>query len=79
MWEKEVLPPSSPDCNPLDNFVWGVSKIKVKAKPHNRIKDLFQKMKVLVGFLDRDTVAKAYKRFRSRINAFITANNHFLE
>jgi hypothetical protein len=36
-------------------------------------------MKVLVGFLDRDIVAKAYKRFRSRIEAFITANNHFLE
>jgi hypothetical protein len=36
-------------------------------------------MKVLVGSLDRDTVAKACKRFRSRIEAFITANNHFLE
>jgi hypothetical protein len=34
-------------------------------------------MKVLVGFLDRDTMAKACKR--SRIEAFITANNHFLE
>jgi hypothetical protein len=27
VWEKEVLPPSSPDCNPLDNFVWGVSEL----------------------------------------------------
>ncbi len=26
-------------------------------------------MKALVGSLDRDTVAKAYKRFRSRIEA----------
>jgi hypothetical protein len=79
VWEKEVLPPSSPDCNPLNNFVCGVSDLKVNAKPHNRIEDLFQKMKVLVGFLDRDTMAKACKRFRSRIEAFITANNHFLE
>jgi hypothetical protein len=59
--------------------VLGVSELKVNAKPHNRIQDLFQKMKVLVGFLDRDTMAKACKRFRSRIEAFITANNHFLE
>jgi hypothetical protein len=36
-------------------------------------------MKGLVGFLDRDTMAKACKRFRSRIEAFIAANNHFLE
>ncbi len=79
MWEKEVLPPSSLDCNPLNNFVWGVSELKVNAKLHNRIEDLFQKMKVLVGFLHRDTMAKAFKRFRSRIEAFITANNHFLE
>jgi hypothetical protein len=36
-------------------------------------------MKGLLGFLDRDTMAKACKRFRSRIEAFITVNNHFLE
>jgi hypothetical protein len=35
-------------------------------------------MKALVGSLDRDTVAKA-KRFRSRIEAVLTANNHFIE
>ncbi len=31
------------------------------------------------GVLDRDTVAKACKRFRSRIEAVLTANNHFIE
>ncbi len=42
VWEKEVLPPSSPDCNPLDYFVWGVSELLVIAKPHkNKIEDLF--------------------------------------
>ncbi len=25
VWEKEIWPPSSPDCNPLDYFVWGVT------------------------------------------------------
>ncbi len=38
-----------------------------------------QKMKVLVGSLDRDTVAKACKRFRSRIEAVLIVNNHFIE
>ena len=36
-------------------------------------------MKALVGSLDRDTVVKACKRFRSRIEAVLTANNHFIE
>jgi hypothetical protein len=27
VWEKEVEPPSSPDCNHLDYFVWGVSEL----------------------------------------------------
>jgi hypothetical protein len=27
VWEKEVGPPSSPDCNPLNYFVCGVSKL----------------------------------------------------
>ncbi len=37
------------------------------------------KMKALVGSLDRDTVVKAFKRFRSRIEVVITNNNHFIE
>jgi hypothetical protein len=31
VWDKEVLPPSSPDCAHLDYFVLGVSKLIVKA------------------------------------------------
>jgi hypothetical protein len=36
-------------------------------------------MKALVGSLDRDTMVKACKRFRSRIEAVLTNNNHFIE
>ncbi len=39
-------------------FVWGVSELQVTAKPHNKIEDLFQKMKEVKGSLDRDTKAK---------------------
>ncbi len=59
MWEKEFRSTSQPDFNPLDYFVCGVSELKVDAKPHNKIEDLIQKMKALVGSLERDTVAKA--------------------
>jgi hypothetical protein len=36
-------------------------------------------MKALVGTLDRDTVAKACWRFKSRIEAFVTDESHFIE
>ena len=27
VWDKEVWPPSSPDCRLLDDFMWGVSEL----------------------------------------------------
>jgi hypothetical protein len=54
VWEKEVWPPSSPNYSLLDFFVRGVSELLVNAKLRNRIKDLIQKMKVGMEFLDRD-------------------------
>jgi hypothetical protein len=79
MWEKEVWPPSSPDCNPNDYFVWGVTELRVNKKPHNKTEDLIQKIKEVMGSLYRDTVAKACKRFRSRIEAVVAADGDFIE
>jgi hypothetical protein len=36
-------------------------------------------MKALVGSLEKDTVAKALKRFRSRIETVVTADSHLIE
>jgi hypothetical protein len=36
-------------------------------------------MKAVAGSLDRDTVAKACWRLRSRIKDVVTANSHFIE
>ena len=58
--EKEVWPPSSPNYSLLDYFVSGVSGLLVNAKPQNKIEGLIQKMKAVMGSLDRSTVAKAY-------------------
>ncbi len=60
MWEKKVLPPSSPNYSLLDYFVWGVSELLFNAKPRNKTKDFIQKMTVVMGSLERGTVAKAY-------------------
>ncbi len=58
--EMEVWPPSTPNYSLLDYFVWGVSGLLVNAKPHKKIEGLIQKMKAVMGSLDRGTVVKAY-------------------
>ena len=77
VWGEEVWPPSTPDCNPFDYFVWGVSKLRDNAKFHNNFKDLIQNMKELVGFLARDILAKACTSFRSRIEVVFSADGIF--
>jgi hypothetical protein len=48
MWAKEIWPPSSPDCKPLDYFVCGVSEFRVNAKPHNKTVYLIPKIMVVM-------------------------------
>jgi hypothetical protein len=79
VWVEEVWLSSSPDCNPFDYIVCGVSELRVKAKSRNKYKDLIQKMKVVMGSLARDTMAKAYTSFRSRIVVVFTADGSFIE
>jgi hypothetical protein len=59
VWDKEVWPSSSPDYSLLGFFVCGLPALKVSAKSHNKMEDRIQKMRVLMGSLDWDTVAKA--------------------
>jgi hypothetical protein len=60
---KEVWPPSSPDCNTLDFSVWGIPELKVNAAACNNIEDLNKKMKEVMGFFDRDIMARTCRRF----------------
>jgi hypothetical protein len=79
VWVEEVWLSSSPDCKPFDYIVCGVSELRVKAKSHNKYKDLIQKMKEVMGSLARDTMAKACTSFRSRIVVVFTADGSFIE
>jgi hypothetical protein len=51
----------------------------VKANPNNITEDLILKIKEVMGSLDRDTVAKAYNSYMSRIEACVTADGSFIE
>jgi hypothetical protein len=77
VWEKEVWPPILPNSNPSDYFACGVTESKVKAKPHNKTEDLIQKIKEVIGSLDRDTVAKACNSFKLKIENVVIADGDF--
>jgi hypothetical protein len=79
MWAKEIWPPSSPACKPLDYFVCGVSEFRVNSKPHNKTVYLIPKIMVVMESLNRDTVAKAYRRFRSSSEEVVAAGSYFIE
>jgi hypothetical protein len=78
-WPKEVWPPSSPDCNPLDYYVWSVCERDVNKAPHNTAASLMAKITEVMATLPRATVSLACKRFRRRIEAVVDAGGDFFE
>jgi hypothetical protein len=59
--------------------LWGIFEIRLNAKFRNKLKELIQKIKEVMGSLARDTLAKACMSFRSRIEAVFTADGSFIE
>jgi hypothetical protein len=79
LWEKEIWPPSSPDCSPLDYFEWGVFELRVRAKPHKKTKDLILKIRKVMVSLARNIVAKTCQRIRSQIEAVVATEGSFTD
>ena len=77
-WEKELWSPSSPDCNPLDYFVWSVTERDVNKFSHNTRASLIAKIIEVFRLLPRQHVINACARFRSRIEAVIQAEGGFI-
>jgi hypothetical protein len=38
MWEKEIWPPSLPNCKPSDYFLCGVSEFRANTNPHKKLR-----------------------------------------
>jgi hypothetical protein len=57
---------SSSGWTPLNYFVWGVSVLDVNKSPQNTSDSLVHKIKEVIGSLERDTVDRACKLFRSK-------------
>ncbi len=78
MWEKKIWPPSSVVCSPVDYLACGVPDLRIRAQLHNKSKGLIPKIKKVMGSLDRNTVAKACKRFRSQIKTVVAVDGSFI-
>jgi hypothetical protein len=77
-WEKEIWPPSSPDCNPMDYFVWGVSERDVNRSPHNTKQSLINSIKEVFSLIPREDIKRACSRFRSRLEKDVAAEGDFI-
>jgi len=74
-----MWPPSFPDLNPLDYYVWGVVEREINKHPHNTLESLRAAITRVMMHMDEDHLIRACKRFRQRIEAVIAAERDFIE
>jgi hypothetical protein len=72
-WEKEVWPPSLPDCNPMDYFVWGVAERDTNRSPHNIKESQITSIEEVFSNFPREDLKLACSRFRSRLEEVVAA------
>jgi hypothetical protein len=70
---KEMWPPSSTDCNPLDYFMRCVFEREVIKCPHIILSSLKVMTSDLMTDLDREVIIHACKKFQSWIEAVMEA------
>ncbi|QQP48564.1 Uncharacterized protein FKW44_008926 [Caligus rogercresseyi] len=58
-WSKEFCPPSSPDLNPCDYYLWGVLERTINKRAHNTVDSLKAAIIQAVANLSREQVAHA--------------------
>ena len=72
-------PPSSPDVNPLDYFIWSYVENIANMTSHNTKASLIAAMCQVFAELPLALVEKACSQFRIRIEAVIEAEGRYIE
>ena len=78
-WSPDLWPPSSPYCNPLDFFEWGVLEREVNSRAHNNKESLKTTIRDAVHEMDRDAVVNVFSSFRSRLERVMAINGGLIE
>ena len=76
---KEVWPPRSLDCNPLNYYVCGIAEFDVNNAPHNTKESLIKKIIEVLVNISREEVALACNWFCGPLEWVITINGDFIE
>ena len=76
---KDMWPPSSPDLNPMDYFVWGYLESRVNRRPHTTKASLIASIKEQFASMPSTLMKRACGRFRTRITAVIEAEGNYIE
>ncbi|CAB3237907.1 unnamed protein product [Arctia plantaginis] len=74
-----LWPPSSPDLNPLDFYVWSVVERDTNKHPHNTLESLKATITRVMTQMNKDHLLRACRRFRQRIEDVIAAEGDFIE
>ena len=74
---KDCWPPSSPDLNPLDYFVWGDLGTHTNRCAQTAKASLITSIKENFASMDKVMVAKTCVAFRGRMEAIIEAEGGF--
>ena len=78
-WGKEVRPPSSPECKPLDYYVWGACERTINRSPNNTLDSLKTAMVAVFAGMPFAEMTRACSRYLSRIQHVIPAEGGFIE
>ncbi|UYV75280.1 hypothetical protein LAZ67_12003281 [Cordylochernes scorpioides] len=78
-WGPDIWPPNSPDCNPLDYYVWGVVERDVNKAPHTTIQSVKKAVHTVMTQMDKVIVAKACASFRTRLETVVANNGNYIE
>ena len=74
-----IWPPSSPDLNPLDYFVWSIVEEEVNEYPHKTKDSLKAVIVWVMSNMNKELLIKAWSRFRPRIEAVFDASDGLIK
>ena len=76
---KDMCPPSSPDINPIDYFVWSHLEARVNRRPHTIKASLNVSIREQFAVMPRDLVTETCGWFGGCITARIEAEDDYIE
>ena len=76
---QNIWPPISPDHNPYDFYIWGLTEWGINKHPHNTLDSLRAAFTGVMMNMDVDHLIQACKNFQQRIESVIATKGDFIK